>query len=141
MKPYSCVYSCELNSTFLRFCVPCLRIPALQSLWGEGDYKQEMDEMLTEQAAIEAAPRKSTLQFLRDCSVRWQLLTMSVVYCCNQLSGIPAVRTDFSSFFLAQTMKVAISQNKINTHVFPRSISSLLTSSKRPAYQLTRSAM
>uniref|UniRef100_A0A3B4VI97 Solute carrier family 2, facilitated glucose transporter member 5 n=1 Tax=Seriola dumerili TaxID=41447 RepID=A0A3B4VI97_SERDU len=49
---------------------------ALQSLWGQGDYKQEMDEMLAEQAAIEAAPPKSPLQLLRDRTVRWQLITM-----------------------------------------------------------------
>uniref|UniRef100_A0A3P8RPX1 Solute carrier family 2 member 9, like 1 n=1 Tax=Amphiprion percula TaxID=161767 RepID=A0A3P8RPX1_AMPPE len=46
----------------------------LQSLWGQGDYKQEMDEMLIEQAAIEAAPPKNPLQLLRDRTVRWQLI-------------------------------------------------------------------
>uniref|UniRef100_A0A4W6D6D8 Solute carrier family 2 member 9, like 1 n=1 Tax=Lates calcarifer TaxID=8187 RepID=A0A4W6D6D8_LATCA len=64
---------------------------ALQSLWGTGDYKQEMDEMLIEQAAIEAAPPKNPLQLLRDRTVRWQLITMSLIYCCNQLSGMSAL--------------------------------------------------
>uniref|UniRef100_A0A3Q0RLI2 Solute carrier family 2 member 9, like 1 n=1 Tax=Amphilophus citrinellus TaxID=61819 RepID=A0A3Q0RLI2_AMPCI len=59
---------------------------ALQSLWGQGDYTQEMDEMLTEQAAIEAAPQVSPLQLLRDRTVRWQLITMSTIYCCNHLT-------------------------------------------------------
>uniref|UniRef100_A0A4W6D628 Solute carrier family 2 member 9, like 1 n=1 Tax=Lates calcarifer TaxID=8187 RepID=A0A4W6D628_LATCA len=67
---------------------------ALQSLWGTGDYKQEMDEMLIEQAAIEAAPPKNPLQLLRDRTVRWQLITMSLIYCCNQLSGMSAVRME-----------------------------------------------
>ncbi|AWP03237.1 Solute carrier family 2 facilitated glucose transporter member 11' [Scophthalmus maximus] len=31
---------------------------ALQSLWGQGDYKEEMDEMLAEQSAMKAAPPK-----------------------------------------------------------------------------------
>ncbi|KAL3059076.1 hypothetical protein OYC64_011083 [Pagothenia borchgrevinki] len=42
---------------------------ALQSLWGQGDYEQEMDEMLAEQAAIDAAPPKTPLQLLRDRTV------------------------------------------------------------------------
>lgn len=68
--------------------------PALQSLWGQGDYKQEMDEMLAEQTAIEAAPPKSPLQLLMDRTARWQLITMSVIYFCNLLSGSSAVRTE-----------------------------------------------
>ncbi|TNN80801.1 Solute carrier family 2, facilitated glucose transporter member 9 [Liparis tanakae] len=64
----------------------------LKSLWGRGDYRQEMEEMQAEQAAIEQHPQRGGLQLLADRGVRWQLLTMSVVYCCNQLSGIPAVR-------------------------------------------------
>lgn len=68
-------------------------VSALQSLWGQGDYQQEMDEMLTEQAAIEAAPPVSLLQLLRDRTVRWQLITISTIYCCNQLSGMSTVWT------------------------------------------------
>ncbi|XP_029948132.1 solute carrier family 2, facilitated glucose transporter member 9-like [Salarias fasciatus] len=64
---------------------------ALQSLWGPGEYKQEMDEMLVEQAAIEAAPPKSPLQLLRDRTVWWQLLTMVLIYWFNQLSGMSAI--------------------------------------------------
>lgn len=66
-------------------------IPALQTLWGPGDYREEMNEMLAEQAAIETAPPKSPLQLLRDRTVRWQLMSMSIIYCCNQLSGMSAV--------------------------------------------------
>lgn len=68
-------------------------VSALQSLWGQGDYQQEMDEMLTEQAAIEAAPPVSLLQLLRDRTVRWQVITISTIYCCNQLSGMSTVWT------------------------------------------------
>ncbi|KAL7407338.1 hypothetical protein ABVT39_006998 [Epinephelus coioides] len=75
-------------------------IKALQSLWGPGDYKQEMDEMLAEQAAIEAAPQKSSLQLLRDRNMRWQLLMISFIYGCNQLSGISAINIFSFDIFL-----------------------------------------
>uniref|UniRef100_A0A672GLJ7 Solute carrier family 2, facilitated glucose transporter member 5 n=1 Tax=Salarias fasciatus TaxID=181472 RepID=A0A672GLJ7_SALFA len=61
-------------------------VASLQSLWGPGEYKQEMDEMLVEQAAIEAAPPKSPLQLLRDRTVWWQLLTMVVFFASLQIS-------------------------------------------------------
>ncbi|XP_035007677.1 solute carrier family 2 member 9, like 1 [Hippoglossus stenolepis] len=73
---------------------------ALQSLWGPADYKEEMDEMLTEQAAIEAAPPKSPLQLLSDRTVRWQLISMSLIYTCNQLSGMSAISTFSFDIFL-----------------------------------------
>lgn len=47
--------------------------------------------MLVEQAVIEASPPKSPLQLLWDGSVRWQLVTLSVIYFCNQMSGMSAV--------------------------------------------------
>lgn len=77
-----------------------LLISALQSLWGKGDYKEEMDEMLAEQVAIESAPPKSPLELLRDRTVRWQLMTMSFIQCCNQLSGITMVRMETFYFVL-----------------------------------------
>ncbi|XP_060926133.1 solute carrier family 2 member 9, like 1 isoform X2 [Limanda limanda] len=73
---------------------------ALESLWGPADYKEEMDEMLTEQAAMEAAPPKSPLQLLSDRTVRWQLISMSVIYTCNQLSGMSAISTFSFDIFL-----------------------------------------
>ncbi|KAF3689562.1 Solute carrier family 2, facilitated glucose transporter member 9 Glucose transporter type 9 [Channa argus] len=82
---------------------------ALQSLWGQGDYKQEMEEMLAEQAAIEAAPPKSLLQLLRDRSVRWQLITISVICCCSQLSGMPAISIFSFDIFL----KAGVPKDKI----------------------------
>lgn len=50
-----------------------------------------MDEMLAEQAALKRAPLKSTLQFLKDKDIRWQLVSISVIVCCCQLSGITVV--------------------------------------------------
>ncbi|XP_068172241.1 solute carrier family 2 member 9, like 1 [Antennarius striatus] len=66
---------------------------ALQRLWGQGDYKEEMDEMLAEQAAIDAAPKKSPLQLLRERTVRWQLLTIFTITLCNQMGGISTIST------------------------------------------------
>ncbi|XP_024915701.1 solute carrier family 2 member 9, like 1 isoform X2 [Cynoglossus semilaevis] len=64
---------------------------ALQSLWGPGDYKEEIGDMLAEQAAMEAAPPKTPLQLIRNRNVRWQLITMAFIYGCNQLSGSSAI--------------------------------------------------
>ncbi|XP_050930490.1 LOW QUALITY PROTEIN: solute carrier family 2 member 9, like 1 [Lates calcarifer] len=97
---------------------------ALQSLWGTGDYKQEMDEMLIEQAAIEAAPPKNPLQLLRDRTVRWQLITMSLIYCCNQLSGMSAISTFSFDIFL----KVGIPRDKIRYVTLGLGVSEIITS-------------
>lgn len=129
------------------FCCLCLslvfHIPALQTLWGQGDYKEEMDEMLAEQAANEAAPPKSPLQLLRDRTVRWQLMSMSIIYFCNQMSGMSAVRKPMFRFMLTyciQTITTAC-QTQTDTFLLPRSAYSLLTSSRRLAYQRTRSVI
>ncbi|XP_054472132.1 solute carrier family 2 member 9, like 1 [Anoplopoma fimbria] len=97
---------------------------ALQNLWGQGDYKQEMDEMMAEQAAIESAPQKSALQLLRDRTVRWQLLTMSTVYCCNQLSGIPAINIFSFDIFL----KAGVPEDKIRYVTLGLGVSQIITS-------------
>lgn len=68
---------------------------ALQNLWGKGDYKQEMEEMLIEHMTMEASPPKSPLQLLQHRTVRWQLITMFIIYSCNQMSGMSAVRMIF----------------------------------------------
>ncbi|XP_056293869.1 solute carrier family 2 member 9, like 1 [Pseudoliparis swirei] len=97
---------------------------ALQSLWGRGDYRQEMDEMLAEQAAMEARPQRSGLQLLADRGVRWQLLTMSVVYCCNQLSGISAINIFSYDIFL----KAGIPTENIRYVTLGLGVSQILTS-------------
>ncbi|TKS70942.1 Solute carrier family 2, facilitated glucose transporter member 5 [Collichthys lucidus] len=97
---------------------------ALQSLWGQGDYKEEMDEMLAEQLAIEAAPPKSPLQLLRDRSVRWQLMSMSIIYCCNQLSGMSAISIFSFDIFL----KAGIPGDKIRYVTLGLGVSEIITS-------------
>ncbi|KAK7916739.1 hypothetical protein WMY93_012500 [Mugilogobius chulae] len=66
---------------------------ALQSLWGPGDYKEEMEEMLVEQAAIEASRPKSPLQLLRSRTSSWALFTLFLICGCNQMSGMSMVST------------------------------------------------
>ncbi|CAL9705021.1 unnamed protein product [Knipowitschia caucasica] len=66
---------------------------ALQSLWGPGDYKEEMEEMLMEKAAMEAAPPKSPLQLLSSRTVGWALFTLFLICGCNQMSGMSMVST------------------------------------------------
>ncbi|KAM6927934.1 solute carrier family 2 member 9, like 1 [Xenentodon cancila] len=97
---------------------------ALQSLWGKGDYKQEMDEMLTEQLAIEASSPKSALQLLRDRTVRWQLITMATIYICNQLSGMSAISTFSFDIFL----EAGVSKDKIRYITFGLGIAEIITS-------------
>uniref|UniRef100_A0A3B1JXS6 Solute carrier family 2 member 9, like 1 n=1 Tax=Astyanax mexicanus TaxID=7994 RepID=A0A3B1JXS6_ASTMX len=63
---------------------------ALQCLWGPGDYKLEIEEMLVEQAAQKGERSKTLLELLRDQSVRWQLLTMFVLNAAIQFGGVPA---------------------------------------------------
>ncbi len=64
---------------------------ALQCLWGPGDYKLEIEEMLAEQAVIGEEHNKSVLDLLRDKHLHWQVLSVLVINSCIQFSGISAV--------------------------------------------------
>ncbi|XP_058486566.1 solute carrier family 2 member 9, like 1 [Solea solea] len=97
---------------------------ALQSLWGKGVYKEEMDDMLAEQAVIEAAPPKTPLQLLRDRMVRWQLVTMVLIYGCNQLSGMSVISTFAFDIFL----QVGIQEGQIRYITLGLGIVEILTS-------------
>ncbi|RXN11133.1 solute carrier family facilitated glucose transporter member 9-like protein [Labeo rohita] len=50
---------------------------ALQSLWGPGDYKLEIQDMLAEQAVIGKEHNKSLLDLLREKHLRWQITVFS----------------------------------------------------------------
>ncbi|XP_047439545.1 solute carrier family 2 member 9, like 1 [Mugil cephalus] len=97
---------------------------ALQSLWGQGDYSQEMDEMLMEQMTTEAAPPRSLLQLLRDRTVRWQIITMSTIYFCNQLSGMSAITIFSFDIFL----EAGIPRDKIRYVTLGIGVSEIITS-------------
>uniref|UniRef100_UPI0037E89F20 solute carrier family 2 member 9, like 1 n=1 Tax=Semicossyphus pulcher TaxID=241346 RepID=UPI0037E89F20 len=96
---------------------------ALQSLWGEGDYKQEMEEMLAEQAVIKAAPPKNPLQLLRDRTVRWQLITILIIYFCNLLSGMSAI----SAFSFDIFLKAGLQQDEIRYVTLGLGITEIVT--------------
>ncbi|KAI4875096.1 hypothetical protein NFI96_011650, partial [Prochilodus magdalenae] len=82
---------------------------ALQCLWGPGDYKLEIEEMLVEQAALRGERSKTLLELLRDRSVRWQLLSMFVIFEAVQFSGITA----FSLFSFSIFEEAGIPVEKI----------------------------
>ncbi|MEQ2229910.1 hypothetical protein ILYODFUR_023825 [Ilyodon furcidens] len=100
----------------------CKRV--LQSLWGKGDYKQEMEEMLIEHMALEASPPKSPLQLLKDWTVRWQLITVFIIYSCNQMSGMSAISTFSFDIFL----KAGVQKDKIRYITVGLGITEILTS-------------
>ncbi|XP_064162501.1 solute carrier family 2 member 9, like 1 isoform X1 [Anguilla rostrata] len=79
---------------------------ALQTLWGQGDFKTEIEEMLTEQAAIKRQRSLSLLELLRDRSVRWQLITMVAINMGIQFSGISAISA--FSFNIFQEMNIPL---------------------------------
>uniref|UniRef100_A0A3Q2NWS5 Solute carrier family 2 member 9, like 1 n=1 Tax=Fundulus heteroclitus TaxID=8078 RepID=A0A3Q2NWS5_FUNHE len=96
----------------------------LQRLWGKGDYKQEVEEMLIEQTALEASPPKSPLQLLKDQTVRWQLITIFIIYFCNRMSGMSAISTFSFDIFL----KAGVPKDKIRYVTLGLGISEILTS-------------
>ncbi|XP_036415856.1 solute carrier family 2, facilitated glucose transporter member 11-like [Colossoma macropomum] len=63
---------------------------ALQCLWGPGDYKLEIEEMLLEQAALRGERSKTLLELLRDRNVRWQILSLLVLQEAIEFCGISA---------------------------------------------------
>ncbi|XP_075901041.1 solute carrier family 2 member 11, like isoform X1 [Nelusetta ayraudi] len=64
---------------------------ALRRLWGSGDYRPDLEEMLQEKVDLQKVRSRSVLELLLDRTVRWQLLTIVVVFITLQLCGINAV--------------------------------------------------
>ncbi|XP_052425736.1 solute carrier family 2 member 9, like 1 [Carassius gibelio] len=73
---------------------------ALQCLWGPGDYKLDIEEMLAEQAVIGEQCNKSVLDLLRDKHLHWQVLSMLVINGCIQFGGTSAITVFSFSIFL-----------------------------------------
>ncbi|NXE81246.1 GTR9 protein, partial [Cochlearius cochlearius] len=65
--------------------------PAVKQLWGDGDHKAEIDDMMAEQEAIRGEKTKSICDLFRDKDVRWQLITLFLVSSCMQLIGVNVV--------------------------------------------------
>ncbi|XP_067288111.1 solute carrier family 2 member 9, like 1 isoform X2 [Pseudorasbora parva] len=73
---------------------------ALQWLWGPGDYKLEIEEMLEEQAVIGEEPSKGLMDLLRDKHLRWQVLSLLVIYGAIHFSGVSAITVYSFKIFL-----------------------------------------
>ncbi|XP_033832279.2 solute carrier family 2 member 11, like [Periophthalmus magnuspinnatus] len=64
---------------------------ALKRLWGDRNYQLEMEEMLKEKVMQKNAGTQTVLQLLRNHDIRWQLLSVIVIFSSLQLCGINAV--------------------------------------------------
>ncbi|KAG1949401.1 solute carrier family 2, facilitated glucose transporter [Pimephales promelas] len=73
---------------------------ALQCLWGPGDYKLEIEEMVEEQVVIGEEHNRSLLDLLRDKHLRWQIFSLLVMNGCIQFSGISAITVFSFDIFL-----------------------------------------
>uniref|UniRef100_A0A3P8SIM0 Solute carrier family 2, facilitated glucose transporter member 5 n=1 Tax=Amphiprion percula TaxID=161767 RepID=A0A3P8SIM0_AMPPE len=64
---------------------------AIKRLWGNNDYSKEIEEMLKEKAALQNVRSHSVLELIQNQTVRWQLITIVVMFVSLQLCGINAV--------------------------------------------------
>lgn len=64
---------------------------ALKRLRGNKDYTQEVENIMKEKTAMQNVCSYSLLEFIRDKSVRWQLLTIITTFVGMQMCGINAV--------------------------------------------------
>ncbi|XP_048878189.1 solute carrier family 2 member 9, like 1 isoform X2 [Brienomyrus brachyistius] len=97
---------------------------ALQTLWGVGEYKVEIEEMMLEQVAIKGQPSKSLVGLLRDHLVRWQLVTIMVITFSIQFSGLSAI----GSFSYSLLMEAGIPTDKIRYVTLGLGVSEVMTS-------------
>lgn len=79
--------------------------------------------MLTEQAVIDAAPPKTPLQLLWDRTVRWQLISMCLIYAFNQLSGMSTISIFSFDIFL----KAGIPRDKIRYITLGLGVAEIIT--------------
>ncbi|KAJ8361210.1 hypothetical protein SKAU_G00177350 [Synaphobranchus kaupii] len=79
---------------------------ALQTLWGRGEFKMEIEEMLMEQAAMKGQRSQTLLELLRDRRVRWQILTILAINVGVQFCGISALSA--FSFNVFQEMSIPL---------------------------------
>ncbi|XP_066527341.1 solute carrier family 2, facilitated glucose transporter member 9-like [Hoplias malabaricus] len=96
---------------------------ALQYLWGPGNYKLEIEEMLLEQSALRGERSKTLMELFRDRRVHWQLLTLFVIYEALQFSGISAISVYSFSIF----QEAGIPLDKIRYVTLGVGVSEILT--------------
>ncbi|XP_056136427.1 solute carrier family 2 member 15b [Lampris incognitus] len=66
-------------------------ITALKRYRSKANIQAEIEEMLEEQRSLSSLHTVSVVALLRDCCVRWQVITIVVVNIGMQLSGIDAI--------------------------------------------------
>ncbi|XP_075960227.1 solute carrier family 2 member 11, like [Anarhichas minor] len=64
---------------------------ALRKLWGKIDYSGAVEEMLVEKAALQSVRSHSVMELIQNQALRWQVLTIIVLFVTFQLSGISSV--------------------------------------------------
>ncbi|XP_066529373.1 solute carrier family 2, facilitated glucose transporter member 9-like [Hoplias malabaricus] len=96
---------------------------ALQYLWGPGDYKLEIEEMLVEQSALKGERSKTPMELLRDRSMRWQVLCTFAINGGVQFCGIAA----FSVFTFSIFQEAGIPVDKIRYVTLGLGISEIVT--------------
>ncbi|XP_030599185.1 solute carrier family 2, facilitated glucose transporter member 9-like [Archocentrus centrarchus] len=64
---------------------------ALKQLWGNKDYSRELEEMLKEKVNLQGVRNYSVLELIQNKTVRWQLMTIFVIFTTLQLCGANAV--------------------------------------------------
>uniref|UniRef100_A0A4W5P9C7 Solute carrier family 2 member 11, like n=1 Tax=Hucho hucho TaxID=62062 RepID=A0A4W5P9C7_9TELE len=64
---------------------------AILRLWGNRDHSAEVEKMLVEHASMNGVRSHTVLDLILDQTIRWQLLTILVVFTTLQFSGINAV--------------------------------------------------
>ncbi|KAI5607066.1 solute carrier family 2 (facilitated glucose transporter), member 9-like 1 [Silurus asotus] len=97
---------------------------AMQCLWGPGDYKLEIEEMQMEQDALKGQRSRSVLELLKDSEVRWQCLSLVILYEAIQFCGIAGISLFAYSIF----KEAGIPVNKIRYVTLGVGASEILTS-------------
>uniref|UniRef100_A0A670JCZ1 Major facilitator superfamily (MFS) profile domain-containing protein n=1 Tax=Podarcis muralis TaxID=64176 RepID=A0A670JCZ1_PODMU len=77
----------------------CLK--SLKQLWGEGDHRAEVNDLLKEQAATKEAKIMSVLELFRDRSMRCQIYLLIIVAGTLPVSGVSVIY--FYSFDVFRT--------------------------------------
>ncbi|XP_054844161.1 solute carrier family 2, facilitated glucose transporter member 11-like [Eublepharis macularius] len=80
----------------------CLKV--MKQLWGQGDHKAELDDMLKEQAAMKKVKIMNVLELFRDRTIRCQVYLMVVLGVTTSLNGVNAIY--FYSFEVFHTAGV-----------------------------------
>lgn len=64
---------------------------AVKRLWGSGDHSVDKQEILQEHAALQDVKVHTVMELLQSRSVRWEVLSLIVIFTAIQMSGSNAV--------------------------------------------------